>query len=124
LTKWLLNHSNIKRVRDNPITLKWFDDKNNSPSDEHDEHDKENEPNQETNDNKIQKKYGSRLEHTSDTSGSSDSSFNNDAEQKEELEEVLEEPSVKGFQFSKNGRIYRTTNEQYQELTGKGGDFN
>ena len=49
--KLLLNHSNIKRIQDNPIVLKWFE--NPEPqSDEPDEHDQENYPNQEKNNKK------------------------------------------------------------------------
>ncbi|HET7643453.1 MAG TPA: hypothetical protein VFK40_08090, partial [Nitrososphaeraceae archaeon] len=103
--EWLSSHSNIKRVRDNPITLKWFDNDvintNNSQHDEHDEHDKEKEQYQEKNDKKIQKKYENGLELTSYSSFSSDSH------------------SDKGFQLKPGGRIYRITEERIKELEGE-----
>ena len=34
-----------------------------------------------------------------------------------------QEESIKGFQISKNGRIYKTTDEHYRELTGEGEDW-
>jgi DNA replicative helicase MCM subunit Mcm2 (Cdc46/Mcm family) len=107
----LLNHTNIKRIRDNPITLKWFDNSNSDEGDEHDEHDKKNYSKQEKNDKKNNENfYENGSEPTS--SSSSSSSCN-------------EEGSIKGFQFSKDGRIYETTDEHYRELTGEneGEDF-
>ena len=118
----LLNHSNIKRIQDNPITLKWFD---NNPtteeeeqqgqqqqSDEPDESDKEKDPNQEKNNEKNNKNFnGSGLEPTSD---SSDSSFSNEEEQQEEQE------TTKGFQMSPKGRVYQVSEEQFKNLNGNG----
>jgi DNA replicative helicase MCM subunit Mcm2 (Cdc46/Mcm family) len=105
--KLLLNNSHIKRVQDNPIVLKWFDNNsnssnnNNSPSqsDTSDIPDKENYPDQEKIDkknNEIFNENGSKV--MSDVSGMSDSE------------------SIKGVQLTPGGRVYRVTDEWYDEL--------
>ena len=91
----MLNHSNIKRVQDNPIVLKWFE----SPqpqSDQPDEPDRENYPDQEK--NKKNNFNESDLEPRSDTSDTSDSSLIK--------EEIRDEGTIKGVQFSMNGPIH------------------
>ena len=99
IKKLLLNHSNIKRVQDNPIVLKWFE----SPqpqSDEPDEPDRENNPDREK--NKKNNFYENGSEPVSDMSDTSDS----------DLE------SIKGFQFHPKGKIHEISKEQYRELNG------
>jgi len=94
IKKLLLSNSNIKRIQDNPIVLKWFNDI------QPDEPDRENYADQEKNKKKNSNESGSELR--SDTSDTSDS----------DLE------SIKGFQFKPGGRIYKVTEEQYRELNG------
>ena len=94
----LLNHTNIKTVRDNPITLKWFD---SGEDDERDEHDKENCSKQEKNNENFNE---CELESTSSSSGSSSSE---------------KEKPIKGFQMSPKGRIYEVTDNRYKELKGE-----
>jgi hypothetical protein len=103
----LLNHSNIKRINNNPITLKWFDNpppvdnqqQQRKQSAESDEYDKEKYPNQEKNNQKNFNESG--LESTSDSSYSSFSE---------------KEKTIKGFQMSPKGRIYEVTDKRYKEL--------
>jgi hypothetical protein len=107
--KLLLNNSNIKRVQDNPIVLKWFDDYNNPQpqSDTPDISDKENYTDQQKNDKKNNNFYENGSEAVSGMSDMSDSSFSNN-----------EEESIKGVQFHPKGEIHEISNEQYRELKG------
>ncbi len=99
--KLLLNHTNIKRVQDNPIVLKWFESPQpNQPnqSDQPDEPDRENYPDQEK--NKKNNFNESDSKPRSDTSDTSDSE------------------SKKGIQLTPKGRIYEVTKERFEELNG------
>ena len=98
--KLLLNNSNIKRVQDNPIVLKWIE-KPQPQSDEPDEHDKEYYSKQEKNNENFNE---SGIESTSSSSGSSSSE---------------KEKPIKGFQMSPKGRIYEVTDNRYKELKGE-----
>jgi replicative DNA helicase Mcm len=97
--KLLLTHTNIKRVHDNPIVLKWFDD-SSSQSDQSDQSDEENYSKQEKNDKNFNK---NELEPTSDGSDGSDSD------------------TITGFRMSPKGRFYQTTPERHRELKYGGG---
>jgi replicative DNA helicase Mcm len=96
----LLNHTNIKRIRDNPITLKWFNN-SNSKDDQHDEHDKENYSNQEKNNKKNNENF---YENGSEPTSSSSSSSS------------CNEESIKGVQFHPKGEIHEISGELYREL--------
>ena len=97
--KLLLTHTNLKRVHDNPIVLKWFDD-SSSQSDQSDQSDEENYSKQEKNDNNFNK---NELEPTSDGSDGSDSD------------------NITGFRMSPKGRFYQTTPERHRKLKYGGG---
>ena len=97
----LLNNSHIKKLNEHPIALKWFDnydDNNNNESDLRDTGDTNNTPNKKKFDKKMEFFNESGQESMSPTSPTSPR--DNTGEQKE---------SIKGFQLSNNGRIYKTT---------------
>ena len=99
----LLNNSHIKRVQDNPIVLKWFND---PQSDTSDTSDKDNYQDQEKNKKNNFNENGSEV--VSDMSDMSDS----------DLE------SIKGFQFHPKGKIHEISEEQYRELNDGDRDLN
>ena len=110
--KLLLNHSNIKRVQDNPIVLKWFE----GPQPQNPTNltnltnlIPENYPDREK--NKKNNFYESDSEPRSDTSDTSDMSDS-------DLE------SIKGVQFHPKGKIHEISEEQYRELNDETRDLN
>jgi replicative DNA helicase Mcm len=107
----LLNNSHVKKINEHPIALKWFDNyDNNNESDLSDSGDSNKIPNEKKFDKKNEFFNESGQEPMSSTSPMSPSDNNEDKEE-----------TITGFQFSKNGRIYRTTEEYYRELKGEGG---
>jgi hypothetical protein len=92
----LLAHTNIKRVQDNPIVLKWFDDTSSiSQSNQCDEE----------NFSKKEKKFNqNELEPMSDTSY---------------LSSCNQEESTKGVQFHPKGEIHEISEAEYRELKGE-----
>ena len=108
IKKLLLENTHIKRVQDNPIVLKWFDDSQPDQSDEPDEPDRENYPDQEKNNKKNNFFNENGSEPRSDTSDMSDS----------DLE------SIKGFRFHPKGEIHEISEERYRELNDGDRDLN
>ena len=107
----LLNNSHIKKINEHPIALKWFDnydDNNNNESELGDTGDTNKTPNKKKFDKKKEFFNESGQGPMSPTSPTSPR--NNTGEQ---------EDSIKGFQLSTNGRIYKTTDEHYRELIGE-----
>ena len=113
----LLNNSHIKKINEHPIALKWFDNyDNNNESDVGDTGDTYKTPNEKNFDKKNEILNESGQEPMSPTSQTSPRDNNEDKEE-----------TIKGFQFSRDDRIYEVTDKRYKELKGEseeGDDLN
>jgi DNA replicative helicase MCM subunit Mcm2 (Cdc46/Mcm family) len=119
----LLNNSHIKKIKDNPIVLKWDDQQQPTIEEqqeqliEGDKGDMEKQAYQEKNEKNNEKKLIFDEGDQKSMSPLSPSSGNNGSID-------TESECEKGFQMSPKGRIYRVSEERYRELIGEGEELN